>query len=173
MSKDRQQEELERTFVEHRGRLREVAQRIVGTRDLAEDVIQSAYLRIMDTPATMAIRQPMSYCLQIVRHLAIDYRRRMMFESRLFADETSGQSVPMARVSPEQTAISGQYLSIVEQALVQLPLRTRQAFKLYRLDGLTQREIARQLNVSPTLVNFMIRDAMDALQGCRQAFTRD
>jgi hypothetical protein len=44
-------------------------------------------------------------------------------------------------------------------ALQELPERTRQAFELHRIDGVPQREIASQMQVSPTLVNFMVRDA--------------
>ncbi len=32
---------------------------------------------------------------------------------------------------------------------------------------MTQRQIAAQLGCSATLVNFMIRDVVDALRGCR------
>lgn len=36
------------------------------------------------------------------------------------------------------------------------------------LEGLTQRQIATRLHVSLTLVNFMIKDAVEALKVCRQ-----
>ena len=42
----------------------------------------------------------------------------------------------------------------------------RRAFELYRLGGLTQREVADELGISTTLVNFMIRDALTC---CRDA----
>jgi DNA-directed RNA polymerase specialized sigma24 family protein len=38
---------------------------------------------------------------------------------------------------------------------------------LHRVDGHTQQEVAAMLGVSATLVNFMVRDAMKALAGCR------
>jgi RNA polymerase sigma factor (sigma-70 family) len=44
-------------------------------------------------------------------------------------------------------------------ALDELPERTRSAFELYRSGSYTQREVAQQLGISTTLVNFMIRDA--------------
>ena len=36
----------------------------------------------------------------------------------------------------------------------------RHAFEMYRLHGVPQKDIAKELGVSPTLVNFMIRDAL-------------
>jgi len=173
VSKDHQRQDLENAFIECRVRLREVAQRIVGTRDLAEDVLQTAYLRIVHPPSRPVIQQPISYCFQVVRHLAIDCRRRSMLESQLFTPEATGHAVPSPRSHPEQAVISQQYLRVIENALAELPKRTRQAFRLYRVDGMTQREIATRLGVSPTLVNFMIRDAVEALKSCREQFIRD
>jgi RNA polymerase sigma factor (sigma-70 family) len=71
-----------------------------------------------------------------------------------------------ATATPEALAIDRQQLSIVEQALAQLPERARRVFELYRLEGRTQRDIATMFGISPTLVNFMIRDALDQ---CRDA----
>jgi RNA polymerase sigma-70 factor (ECF subfamily) len=55
---------------------------------------------------------------------------------------------------------------MVSDALATLPERTRRAFELYRLGGLTQREVADELGISTALVNFMIRDALTC---CRDA----
>lgn len=173
MSNDHQRRNLEYAFIEHRARLIETAQRIVGTRDRAEEVLQSAYLRALDVSGHLTIEQPLNYCFQVVRHLAIDARRRATLESHLFTVEESGEHVVAPSESPEQGAISGQYLSLIEAALARLPDRTRRAFHWYRVEGVTQREIATRLGVSPTLVNFMIRDAVQALKECRQLFARD
>jgi RNA polymerase sigma-70 factor (ECF subfamily) len=58
---------------------------------------------------------------------------------------------------------------MLSSALAQMPERTRYAFEMYKLHGRTQNDIAKDLGVSPTLVNFMVRDA---LLHCRQALKR-
>lgn len=168
MSNDRQRQDLQDIFITHRDRLQGVARQIVGTRDAAEDVVQSAYLRVVDASSHLVVQQPSSYCFQVVRYLAIDHVRRRTLESQLFGAEVEGQAVPAPHCSPEQTAISGESLALIEQALARLPSRTRQAFVWYRMEGMTQRKIADRLGVSATLVNFMIRDAVEALKQCRQ-----
>lgn len=173
MSNDRQRRDLESAFIEYRARLIETAQRIVGTRDRAEEVLQSAYIRVLDVSSRLTIEQPTNYCFQVVRHLAIDSRRRSNLETQLFTAEESGQSVVAPSASPEQVAISGQYLALVEGVLSRLPDRTQRAFHWYRVEGVTQREIAARLGVSATLVNFMIRDATEALKECRQFLARE
>jgi len=64
-------------------------------------------------------------------------------------------------------------LERIDEILATLPERTRLVFEMYRLHGKTQREIAKVFDVSPTLVNFMIRDVMNALASCRDAFDEE
>ncbi|MCP1572419.1 RNA polymerase factor sigma-70 [Herbaspirillum rubrisubalbicans] len=156
---------LHQHFIGQRQRLREAAQRILGCPHRAEDVVQDAYLKIHEVPASFDIRQPQAYLLRIVRNLAIDRHRRSAFESDVFAAEEDGLAVHEEAQGPEAIAIGRQTLARISQALDSLPARTRRAFELYRLAGLSQREIASELGVSVTLVNFLIRDA---LASCRQ-----
>ena len=62
--------------------------------------------------------------------------------------------------SPETSHINFSTLEHIADALTELPSRTRYAFEMYRLHGVPQKDIAKELGVSPTLVNFMIRDAL-------------
>lgn len=154
------------TFIVHRSQLCNVATKILGSRDRAEDVVQDAYLKVIDADAVFVVRQPLAYIFRIVRNLAIDNYRRAALESTVFAVAEEGQHVPSPSGRPETVSISRQQLDLVARALDQLPDRTRRVFELHRMGGYTQREIAQQLGVSPTLINFMIRDA---LAHCRQA----
>jgi RNA polymerase sigma-70 factor (ECF subfamily) len=100
-----------------------------------------------------------------VRNLAIDRHRRLSMESFFFVEEEEGMQISSSASTPEANVISRETLTLVAKALSALPARTRRAFELHRLDGHTQREVAEELGVSTTLVNFMIRDAMDC---CRE-----
>ncbi|UMU21810.1 RNA polymerase factor sigma-70 [Herbaspirillum seropedicae] len=151
---------LREQFIEHRARLRDVATRILGCPHRADDVVQDTFIKIAEVPDDFDIKQPVAYLYRIVRNLAIDRHRRSAFECDVFTEEEDGLDVHQEGDSPEAIAISRQYLSMIGRALEGLPARTRRAFELYRLSGLTQREIAAELNISTTLVNFMIRDAL-------------
>lgn len=165
---DEQQSDLVEVFVAHRNQLCQVATKILGSPDRAEDVVQDAYLKVIEVEAVFVVKQPVAYVFRIVRNLAIDHYRRARLESGVFTVEEEGQGVPSPTATPEAISISRQQLSQVAHALDQLPERTRRVFELYRVGGHTQREIAQMLDVSPTLVNFMIRDALDH---CRSALS--
>lgn len=161
------------SFVAHWSALRSAAQKIVENRALAEEIAQDAYLKVCEAEIELEVRHPLAYCYQAVRNLAIDHKRRLKMESQLFTIEDDGAEVVADGGTPEQIAISRQNLLIVADALGRLPERTRHAFELYRISGMTQRDIGAQLGVSATLVNFMIREASDALLACRHLLSLD
>jgi RNA polymerase sigma factor (sigma-70 family) len=145
-------------LAENRPLLQRVAFRILGNTQWAEDLVQDACVKLIESGCGGDIGQPAAYFCQVVRNLALDAHRRAGIEARVFACEEEGLDVA-AGGSAESLASSRQELRMVADALAGLPQRTRRAFELHRLGGLTQREIAGELGVSITLVNFMIRDA--------------
>lgn len=163
---DQQVVDLSTVFVAHQAQLRRAALNIVRNPERAEDVVQDAYLKVTETVGALNIRQPLAYLLQMVRNLAIDRHRRVAFEGGLFEREEEGLHVPALIGTPEATAISRQHLALIANALSELPERTRRVFELYRLDGHTHCAIASKLDISTSLVNILIHDAMDH---CRAA----
>lgn len=154
---------LEHVFIAQRMALRHTAQGILRNPELAEDVVQEAYLKLREQQQASAAREPAAYFFQVVRNLSVDRLRRLILEAHVFADEHDAVDVEAPSSSPEHIAIGREQLRQVEQALTTLPRRTRQAFELYRLGGHTQQEVAERLGVSTTLVNFMLRDAAAVL----------
>lgn len=146
-------------FVEHQARLVRTAFKVLDNLPWAQDVVQNTYLKLNGGGAAYEAREPVAYLFRMVRNLAIDAHRRAALEAGFLVDEELGDGVAACAGTPESLLASRQQLHIVIDALSTLPERTRSAFELHRLNGLTQREIGTQLGVSITLVNFMIRDA--------------
>ena len=154
-------------LIENRLILVKTAARITGCRSRAEDVVQDAFFRLQSAPhITSSIKAQLSYVFQIVRNLAIDHYRKQALEQKYSGTEEEGLNVVIHGASPETSLINFTTLETIADALDELPGRTRYAFEMYRLHGVPQKDIARELGVSPTLVNFMIRDA---LIHCRDA----
>lgn len=150
------------SFIDHRAALIKIAANITGCRSRAEDVVQDAFFRLESAHLpSHSIKAQLSYMFRTVRNLAIDYYRKQAFEQRHRGSEEEGLTVEQQEgASPESLHQYQETLELIAEALSQLPERTRYAFEMYRIHGQQQREIARELGVSPTLVNFMIRDAM-------------
>lgn len=163
---------IEQVFISRRPHLVNVAARIVGCAGVAEDIVHDAYLKCCHAcPADM--RCQTSYITQVVKNLALDHYRRQQVENRIFAPEEAGEDVPGVTSSPERAAIAQQELRRLLAALATLPARTCEAFSCYYFQEKTQTEIARQLGVSATLINFMLRDARVAVALCMAAVLAD
>lgn len=156
-------------FLANRRALIGAAARIVGSREAAEDVVQDTFLRLRDMADDGSIRCRLSYLFQIVRNLAIDTYRRQTLEQRWMAPEDEGIDAASPSTSPDMIVIGRQALGALAVALAELPERTQRAFEMCRVQGMAQKDIASQLGVSPTLVNFMVRDACIH---CRARLTR-
>ena len=147
------------TFLANRTALVQMATRIIGCRCLAEDVVQETMLKVCEgSLAAEDVRTPAPYLFRMVRNLAIDCTRRRAREVLASPEETILEPAASCPC-PETVMARCQALRIVMAALQELPARTRHVFEMHRLEGVSQRDIAAQLQVSPTLVNFMVRDA--------------
>jgi RNA polymerase sigma-70 factor (ECF subfamily) len=155
------QVDLSEIFMAHRSRLRWAAMKILGNPERAEDVVQDAYLKASEASTVLDIKQPLAYLFQMVRNLAIDHHRRASLEMNLFDGEDDALHVPSHTGIPEAIAISRQHLALISRAISELPERTRRAFELHRIEGQTHRVIAAELNISTSLVNILIHEAMD------------
>ncbi|GLK57372.1 RNA polymerase sigma-70 factor (ECF subfamily) [Methylopila capsulata] len=147
-----------------------MAQKILKCRLKAEDVVQDVAVKLCQDPPKRAIQRPGSYLRRMVRNHAIDSLRRSVGESAQMAATADMDALASPCACPQDRIATCQELCLVARALQALPSRTRQAFVAHRLGGEPQNAIAARLQVSPTLVNFMMRDATAS---CRKALEPD
>ena len=156
-------------YLNHRTALIDYAAQILGCRARAEDVVQDAFLRysareddvppdkIMDT--RKPIVRPVSYLYRIVRNLALDGMRRSA-ASGCNTDNTALERLSAPTATPEQTALDRDRLRVLADALMELPERTRIAFDMHRIEGLSLQEVAEHLGVSVVRAHQLVKDAL-------------
>ena len=83
--------------------------------------------------------------------------RRVEVDGESIADDPSAEQVVYAR----------QRLSLTAQAIAELPPRTRRAFELHKLQGMTQEETAQVLGVSRKTIEKQISTALQRLMARR------
>jgi len=158
---------LGEVFIANRPQLWRVARKIVSTADLADDVVQDAYLKVVDGPCVRRADRPIGYCCQVVRNTALDYCRRRMVEANYRTFDVDVELLEVAGPgTPDRMMCERQIISAIDSVLSGLAPRTRLVFELYRLEGLTQRDIAARLGCSLGLVNGLITEASDAIKSC-------
>jgi RNA polymerase sigma-70 factor (ECF subfamily) len=155
---------LEALYRRYGGLVYTLALRIVGDPELAREVLQDTFLSSWDgreTYDTARGRVPW-WLMGIARHRAIDLLRSRSHQARL------REQAPLGRAASEPaTADTEEVLLLrrtVTAALQSLSAVQREAVELAYYAGLTQTEIARQLEEPLGTVKSRTRDAMEHLR---------
>lgn len=144
--------------------------RKVGDRDLAADLAQESYARVYASQ-TREVHEPRALLYTTARHLVTDHHRRSAVRAQVHADlpptndgdTDSGPDAPgPASLEPDALLAGRQRLAAVERAVAQLAPRPREAFVLYKLDGLSRGEVAAKMGVSVKTVETHLQIAMAA-----------
>ena len=121
----------------------------------AEDLVQDAFLSAAraypDRPATEL--KPLLFTM--VRNLSINYLKSGDTQRRRRSDEIGEAEDRLAcpkTPNPETQMSDAQSLDRVEAALAAMPARRRDALRLHRFEGLSYKQIAARLQVSPGTV---------------------
>ena len=123
----------------------------------AEDVVQEAFARFWRNRESLrkdgSIRA-LLYCT--VRTLALDEQRRWGRRNRCRARFSCFPSV----TSPMDELLESELNEMAERAIHDLPPRRKAIFRMVREEGLSHREAARTLGISPQTVSNTMTSAM-------------
>lgn len=144
--------------------------RRVGNRDLAADLAQESYARVYAAANGRPVSEPRALLYTTARHLIIDHHRRSLVRGAMWhdaqaddRDDTEEQAGPQSD-QPETILDGRQRLLAIEKALAMLPPRPREAFVLYKIDGLSRPEVARIMGIGVKTVESHLEVAMRACQ---------
>lgn len=118
----------------------------------ADDIIQEAYSVLAELESVDTIRYPRAYLFQVARSVITRHVRRTRIVPIHAVDDLDRFDFPDDAASPEQVAIDRDELRRLAHAIAAMPLKTREAFILRRVEGLPQREIAAQMGISENTV---------------------
>lgn len=141
-----------------------------ATRDEADDLIHDAYCRLGDLDAVDHVAVPRAYFLMIVQNLRREGFRRQKVVRFDALTETLASSIIDERGDPERITDARRQLAMVSSTLAALPARCREIFRLRRMEGLSQREIAHRMGVSEGVVE---NDAAKAVRHVLSAMRTD
>jgi RNA polymerase sigma-70 factor (ECF subfamily) len=144
-----------------------VALRIVGDRELAQEVMQDASLRCWDAAGTFdAARGPAGgWLLRIARNRAIDLLRSRQHQARLRENvplPEPGQPGALGEADATEAIVTRH---AVTSALATLPAAQRRVVELAFYGGMSQSEIATLLGEPLGTVKSRTRAAMERLRG--------
>ncbi|MBX7277376.1 sigma-70 family RNA polymerase sigma factor [Pseudomonas sp. ERGC3:05] len=135
----------------------------LGNRQVAEDVVHDAYVRVLERASDTPIEQPRAFLYRTALNLVIDgHRRNALRQSEPL--EVLDSEERFATGSPHASHDQARRLDMLERALAELPVTCRESFLLRKLDGLSHPQIAEHLSISRSLVE---KHIVNAMKHCR------
>ncbi|HYP85448.1 sigma-70 family RNA polymerase sigma factor [Variovorax sp.] len=163
-------EDFARAYLRWRGPLLQFLRRRLGNSSDAEDVAQESFARLVATPAGPLPDKQGPYIYRIAVNLLRDEHRKRSTGGRVAMNAMEDECDDVDR-TPDHAGCCAtvvehrQRLSRLEAALAELPDRQREAFVLYRFDGLTQAEVAECMGISRRMA---VKHLGRALAYCEQ-----
>ncbi len=144
---------FEKLYLLYFPRLYSFAVKIVQDTGLAKDIVQNVFIRLWETHHTFRYGQPEAFLYQMVRNASLNYVRHIKVVDNLKAkvkDQFLGEElyhIDMIGNKP-YILIEKELQEQIIQVLDALPEKCRIVFSKSRIEGLKNKEIADQLNMS-------------------------
>jgi RNA polymerase sigma-70 factor (ECF subfamily) len=134
-----------------------MAKRTGGDKALTEDIVQESYLRALDRWAHKTVPDtPLAWLKQVARNILIDHLRRKKWNAKAGPDtQIDG--------GPRTPADEFESLEIF-LAITSLGPKRARILEAFYYDGLSVREIAREMGVSERAVEGLLRRARQSLR---------
>ena len=121
-----------------------------------DDVIQEAYVKVLKSRKKEPVNAPKAFLFATARNLALNSVRFAKVRGENIVMNVDDCDILDERAGVHETVARSQELEVLTKAIQLLPDRCRQIFTLRKVYGMSQRDIAKKLNISPRTVNAQI-----------------
>jgi RNA polymerase sigma-70 factor (ECF subfamily) len=167
--------EFEALFRAHYAPLCAFASRMVGSRAVAEELVQEVFLYLWDHRATWSAHTSVrTYLFTAARNATLNYLRREKLEERATrADEGTIALFTRTQIEIEREVALAEFERAVKRAIAQLPQRCGEVYALSREQNLSYSEIGELLGISPKTVEVHMGRAFKLLRKHLAPYLRD
>ena len=150
--------DFEAAFDSHYESLFRYVQRLVGDPDLASDVVQESFVRLLDHP--LPDNEVRRWLFTVATNLVRDDARMRTRRQRLLVERYESSDLASEPVEvPDEAAARSERVAAARAALEQLAERDRQML-LMREEGFRYAEIAEVIGVAPGSVGTLLARAL-------------
>lgn len=130
-----------------------------------EDLRQEVYVRVYESARTRRPPAAAPFLFAVARNLLIDKMRQARVVSIDLMADLESLGVAADEVHADRVLSGRQELARLHRAVLALPARCREVFRLRKIEGLSQRDTAQRLGIAEGTVEKQIAKAMRLLAG--------
>ncbi|WP_235934077.1 RNA polymerase sigma-70 factor [Sunxiuqinia indica] len=160
----------EMIFFRYHGRLVLFANKFTYDLEVAQDIVQDAFLTLWEKADLLTINDsPKSYLFQMVKNRSLNYKRHLNVKSsvkdRLIAEIQSLEIDMYNRPGdPFESLLESELENRIDQIIQKLPGKCQRVFVMSRKEHRKNKEIAEELGVSVKTVEKYISKALKVLR---------
>jgi len=130
------------------------------SKEAAEEIVQNIFVSLWEKRATLQIDSLEDYLYIAVKYKVINYVESLMVRQagqKQLAGNTTDEST-------EATIMINDLHAAIQQALKQLPAKTREVFTMSRFEKCSVREIARHMGLTEKAVEYHITQSLKLMR---------
>ncbi|SFV34835.1 RNA polymerase sigma-70 factor [Thermoflavifilum thermophilum] len=137
--------------------------RLLRHEQLAEEAVMDVFVKLWERRTSFGeVHNPVFYLLKAVKNTALNYLK-LNSKAPLATEAELQEDYFALQITPEDTLISKEHIQQIQQALDELPPRSRQVLLLCKEYRLSYAEVAELLGISQATVNVHMTQALKKL----------
>ena len=154
---------FEMLFYKYRNKVKGFVIKFSPSRIDSEEIVQEVFLKVwIKRQSINPEKDFQAYLFSIAKNLVLDQLKSAVNQRLYFADDLFQKDMLIDEEPDNDRMIEheDQLLKLLEQ----IPERRREIFRLNKFQGLSYKQIAKQLNISENTVDSQIRNALEYLR---------
>ncbi len=139
-----------------------IARRKIESLDAVEELVQDIFLKVWERRRELRVERLDAYLFTAVRYATINHIKSTLVHEK-YANYAYAH-LPEASSTTEEQMDLDELIEEVEKQVNGLPEKTRQIFRLNRLEYLSIKEVSAQLNVPERTVEYHLSQAIKSLR---------
>jgi RNA polymerase sigma factor (sigma-70 family) len=133
-------------------------------RDEVADIVQETYCRVLKSGELETIRHPRAFLFQVASNVALNAAKHRRSVGENDAIDVSSAEIVDEQPGPYRRLKAEQELAIVRAALTELAPKCREVFVLNRFENRSYSEIAEELDLSVSMIEKYVSQALAHLR---------
>lgn len=132
---------------------------VVNSQDV-DDICQETFLRTYKSSLQGEVKKPKSFMFRVAKNLIVSDFRKAANQLNEYVEDINLVIPKMDADDLENNALAQEKLGIMCEAIASLPNKCRQAVIMRKIYGLSTKDIAKRMNISPITVSNYITKGM-------------